>query len=89
MNQPSAKLLRRWIQSHKQQRKPGHHMQTSILQQIIMFDLAIIDEFEQTPQNLDFDQLPLIEELDNAIYSIATLAAPGESGISLNVLEWP
>lgn len=54
-----------------------------------MFDLAIIDEFEQTPQNLDFDQLPLIEELDNAIYSIATLAAPGESGLSLNVLEWP
>jgi hypothetical protein len=32
------------------------------------FDPSIIDQVEQRPGNLSFDQLPSIKELDDAIY---------------------
>jgi hypothetical protein len=48
----------------------------------LLFDPSIINEVEQRPENLEFNQLPTIEELDNVITSMATLAAPGESVFS-------
>jgi exonuclease III len=46
------------------------------------FDPSIVDEIPQRPESVDFDQLPSIEELNEAIKGMASLAAPGESGLS-------
>jgi methylthioribose-1-phosphate isomerase len=41
------------------------------------FDLTVIDEVLQHPEDLKFDQLPTIEELNKAITNMASLTAPG------------
>jgi hypothetical protein len=46
------------------------------------FDPTVIDELQQCPENLDFDQLPTLGELNKAITDMASLAAPGELGLS-------
>jgi hypothetical protein len=47
------------------------------------YDPSIIDDIPQYPESINFDQLPSIEELDEAISSMASLAAPaGDSGLS-------
>jgi hypothetical protein len=46
------------------------------------FDPTVIDDVPQRPENPNFDQLPSLEELNKAIAEMASLAAPGESGLS-------
>jgi hypothetical protein len=46
------------------------------------FDPTVIDEVLQRPDNPDFNQLPTLAELNKAINDMASLAAPGESGLS-------
>ena len=46
------------------------------------FDPTVIDDVPQRPENENFDQLPSLDELNKAIAEMASLAAPGESGLS-------
>lgn len=49
---------------------------------VSLFDLPVIDNGLQHSEDLDFDQLPTLEELNKAISNMTSLAAPGESGLS-------
>jgi hypothetical protein len=42
---------------------------------------SVIDNIPQYPESPDFDQLPSIAELKEAISNMASLAAPGDSGL--------
>jgi hypothetical protein len=53
-----------------------------VYNRVSSFDPTVIDDVEQRPKDLDHDQLPTIEELNKAISDMASLAAPGESGLS-------
>jgi exonuclease III len=46
------------------------------------YDPSVVDDIPQYPDSPDFDQLPSFEELDSAISDMASLAAPGDSGLS-------
>jgi hypothetical protein len=45
------------------------------------YDPTTVDDIPQYPESHDFDQLPSIEELNEAILNIASLAARGDSGL--------
>ena len=50
--------------------------------QELLFDPTVIDKVPQRPENLNFDQLPTLQELNKANANMASLAAPVELGLS-------
>jgi hypothetical protein len=59
------------------------HFEKVYNRESLAFDPMVINKVMQCPEDADFDQLSTLEELNKVIANIASLAAPGESGLSL------